>query len=105
MENMKVNFLRLLAAKQNQENDIITVQAVADATGIDRRKLYTLRDLSQESKLDDQKFPLTLGESAKLCDYLGCRYGELVEYVPELPLAQGQQMPHMRQSALVPMGA
>ena len=101
MAKMKVNFLRLLAAKSEQDNDIITVQSVADATGIDRRKLYSLRDMSQgKEPLDDRKLPLTLGESVILCDYLGCRYGELVEYVPDAPLAAGQQMSNVREPHL-----
>ena len=102
MAKMKVNFTKLLAAKSEELNSLLTPTEVAELTGIDRRKLYTLRDLSESTEaINEQKFPLKFGEAQVLCDFLGCKLGELVEYTPATPLATGQQVQMLRQSQAV----
>lgn len=98
MAQMRINFTKLLAAKSEELNSLLTPTEVAELTGIDRRKLYTLRDLSESTEpIDEQKFPLKFGEAMALCDFLGCKLGELVEYTPATPLASGQQVRVLRQ--------
>lgn len=101
MANVKVNFTKLLAAKSEELNTLLTPTEVANLTGIDRRKLYALRDLSESREsITDEKLPLKFGELKRLCDFLGCKLGELVEYTPNGPLAAGQQMHVLRQPEL-----
>lgn len=102
MAKMRINFTKLLAAKSEELNSLLTPTEVAELTGIDRRKLYTLRDLSESSEpLDEQKFPLKFSEAKALCDFLGCKFGELVDYTPTTPLAAGQQVRMLRQPQAV----
>lgn len=102
MANVKVNFVKLLAAKSEEINTMLTPTQVANETGIDRRKLYNLRDLSESNgSIAEDKFPLKFGEARRLCDYLGCTLGELIEYVPPTPLEGGQQMQVLRKPEAV----
>lgn len=95
---IKVNFTKLLGDKMADGRDY-SLEEVANTTGIDRRKLYNLRDLSDPAKFTlAGKLNLKMEEIVALCDFLGCKAGDLIEYTPS-PLVLAQQMPAVQEPA------
>ena len=61
--------------KQFQESRRITVQEVAEATGVNRMTLSKI--------LNHKGYSTGTDILDRLCTYFGCRIEELVEYVPD----------------------
>lgn len=61
--------------KQFRESRRLTVQEVADATGVNRMTLSKI--------LNHKGYSTGTDILDKLCAYFGCQVADLVEYVPE----------------------
>lgn len=81
MDKLRIRLVELLAEKSKRERQIITIADMARETGIERRRLYVLRD--------DEAASIRPDEIQALCDYFPCEVGELIYYVS--PLEQGQE--------------
>jgi putative transcriptional regulator len=76
-----------IADKEFRERRRVTIQEIAEATGITRNTL---------SKLLNQHGASVRSENLdRLCSYFGCRIEELVEYLDEPPA--GKPVPAMKQ--------
>lgn len=76
-----IRLLELLAEKSKRDEKLYTIADVADATDIERRRLYQFRDKKVKAIKPE--------EIQALCDYFPCEVGELVYYVS--PLEKGQE--------------
>lgn len=75
--NVTVNnrFAALLAEKRIKERRNISLQEVAEATGVSRRALYAW----ENNRVNRFDVPVI----DALCQYFGVKPGELFEYVPD----------------------
>jgi len=72
---LKFKFKQLLAEKEFNDGQVVTITDVAKATGINRMTL---------SKIGNKKGYSTVTDNIdKLCAYFGCQVSDLVEYVEE----------------------
>nr|WP_297347450.1 helix-turn-helix transcriptional regulator [uncultured Glaciecola sp.] len=72
---LKFKFKQLLAEKEFNDGQTVTITDVAKATGINRMTL---------SKIANKKGCSTVTDNIdKLCAYFGCEVSDLVEYVEE----------------------
>lgn len=80
-QELKIRLVELLAEKSKRDGVLYNIADVEKATGIERRRLYQIRD---------QKVKSIKNEEVKvLCDYFPCEVGELLYYVS--PLEKGQE--------------
>lgn len=77
----RIRLVELLAEKSKRDRTLYRISDVADATSIDRRRLYQWRDGEVSAIKPD--------EIKALCDYFPCEVGELIHY--ESPLEKGQE--------------
>lgn len=99
---MEIRFLPLLAVKQKMDNRLYSLREVQEITGVDRRKLSSLMKLNDKEEFSDSdKVNLTIMESMTLCDWLGCKLGDLLYYEPKTPLGHGQQVQQVSQPVAV----
>ena len=68
-----------IADKEFRERRRITIQEVAESTGITRNTLSRM--------LNQHGVSVRTDNLDRLCAYFGCRIEEVVEYVPEAPAA------------------
>ena len=79
-QDVKIQLVELLAEKSKRDGVLYGIADVERATGIDRQRLYDLRDsVVKHIKPDEIKL---------LCDYFPCEVGELIYYVSPLELGQ-----------------
>ncbi|MEQ3657827.1 MAG: helix-turn-helix transcriptional regulator [Glaciecola sp.] len=72
---LKFKFKQLLAEKEFNDGQTVTITDVAKATGINRMTL---------SKIANKKGYSTVTDNIdKLCAFFGCEVSDLVEYVDE----------------------
>ena len=72
---LKFKFKQLLAEKEFNDGQVVTITDVAKATGINRMTL---------SKIANKRGYSTVTDNIdKLCAYFGCEVSDLVEYVEE----------------------
>ncbi|MBT1449278.1 helix-turn-helix domain-containing protein [Glaciecola sp. XM2] len=72
---LKFKFKQLLAEKEFNDGQVVTITDVAKATGINRMTL---------SKIANKRGYSTVTDNIdKLCAYFECEVGDLVEYVKE----------------------
>ena len=64
----------LMADKGFREKRVVTLVEIAQATGIHKVTL---------SRLANNKIPTGTETLNKLCNFFGCRIGELVEHIPD----------------------
>ena len=82
MSKPKIRLVELLAEKSIRDGKLYTISDIESATGIERRRLYVLRDNSTNIIRPE--------EIQLLCDYFVCHVNDLIEYVS--PLADGQEI-------------
>lgn len=87
---LRYKFRERLADKEFRERRRITIQEVAQATGITRNTLSKMLNQHGASVRSDNL--------DRLCAYFDCRIEELVEYVPEHELA-GEHTPESTSTA------
>lgn len=71
---LRYKLKELIAEKEFRERRRVTVQEVAEATGITRNTLSKMLNQHSTSVRSDN--------FDRLCAYFGCRIEQLVEYVP-----------------------
>lgn len=78
---VRIRLVELLAEKSKRDRKLYNISDVAHATGIDRRRLYDIRDGKMKLIKPD--------EIKRLCDFFPCEVGELICY--HSPLEPGQE--------------
>ena len=77
----RIKIVELLAEKIKREGELLNIADIRRGTGIERRRLYDLRD--------NKASFIRMDEIEALCDYFPCEVGELVDYTS--PLEYGQE--------------
>ncbi|MCC6603130.1 MAG: helix-turn-helix transcriptional regulator [Anaerolineae bacterium] len=80
-QELKIRLVELLAEKSRRDSVLYAIADVERETGIERRRLYDLRDGKVRTIKPE--------EITALCDYFPCEVGELLHY--QSPLEQGQE--------------
>ena len=74
---LRFRLSELIAEKQFAEGRRVTINEVADVTGINRMTLSRMMNRKGYSTVTDNL--------DKLCDFFGCQIGDVVVYVKESP--------------------
>ena len=80
-QKLKIRLVELLAEKSKRDTVLYAIADIERETGIERRRLYNIRDGKVGTIRPD--------EITALCDYFPCEVGELLHY--ESPLEEGQE--------------
>lgn len=74
MTQFQINFVKLLARKQEAENQRIGLSEISERTGI----AYTTLQRWERGEISRIDFPIV----QSLCDYFECKMSDLIQYVP-----------------------